>query len=499
MRPYEKIGKDERQRQRMQSPVRLWRRSRLAVLVAAVICFAVIHYRVLPLRQVVDLTSQELSTDGPKLSDTTPSQITGAAASEKTAKGICPDSPNANDILVVVRTGATEALEKLPVHFDTTLRCVPDYVVYSDFEEEIQGQHVYDVFGGISDELKASVPEFELYEHLRKHGREGLKNTTHLGSGPSGALDNPAWKLDRFKFLPMVDRALRHRPDAKWFVFVEADTYLVWQNLLEYLAMFDAEQPFYIGKHMYIGDVLFAHGGSGFVLSAAAARKVTQHRNANLAEYDTYTTKSWAGDMVLAKALRDVDVELFWAFPHFQGEPVSSLDHNVTKNNKRPWCYAPITYHHMRPIDIQKLWAFEQERHRQGNTKLLHRDVFKDYILPHLAAKVEDWDNLSMDIETDGSGSFEWCQAVCEAKTDCLRFSYAAGKCSTSTAVVLGEGANTRCMEYSAAASKCIRWQEVTQFAGSIQSGWMMERLERYVKEMDSACGQGEKDKWVVP
>jgi hypothetical protein len=208
---------------------------------------------------------------------------------------------------------------------------------------------------------------------------------------------------------------------------------------------------------MYIGDVLFAHGGSGFVLSAAAMRKVTKQRNANLVECDAYTTKSWAGDMVLAKALRDVYVKLFWDFPHFQGEQVSSLDHNVTKNDKRPSCYAPITYHHMRPIDFQKLWAFERDRQRAGKTELLHRDMFKEYIIPRLVARVEDWDNFSMDTETAGSGPFEWCQTICEAKVNCLQFSYAARQCSASTEVILGETANTRCMEYSSAASRCIR------------------------------------------
>jgi hypothetical protein len=469
-------------RPRIRSPVSFRRPSRFAVLVGAVLCFLLFYNSFLPRHHSVAFAPKG------------PGEELGVYPVRKT----CPESAIANEILVVIKTGATEVLEKLPVHFETTLRCVPDFVIYSDLEEDIQGHHVHDVFEGIGKELKESVPEFRLYDHLLAQGREGLKNTTHFGSGPSGS-QNPSWKLDRFKFLPMVDKALRHRPNAKWFLFMEADTYLVWQNLLEYLTKFDAEQALYIGKHMFIGDVLFAHGGSGFVLSAAAMRKVTERRNSHLAEYNEYTTQSWAGDMVLGKALRDVDVELFWAFPHFQGDPTSSLNHNITKNNKRPWCHPPITYHHMREVDIRKLWAFEQERRQNAKEELLHRDVFKEYVLPNLSAKVDDWDNLSMDTEIDDTGPFENCQSVCESKPECLQFSYAAKKCSTSTEVKLGESANTRCVEYSIAASKCIRWQEGTQFAGSIQSGWMMERLGRYVKEMDSMCGEGEKDKWVVP
>jgi hypothetical protein len=377
---------------------------------------------------------------------------------------------------------------------------VPDYVIYSDYEEDIQDHHVHDVFEGISPSLKASVPEFKLYEQLKKRGRETLSSTTatNIGSGPSGSQDNPSWRLDRFKFLPMVDKALRHRPDAKWFVFIEADTYLVWQNLLEYLALFDPEKPLYMGKHMYIGEELFAHGGSGFALSAAAMKKVTNRWRKHVDEYDAYTTRMWAGDFVLGKALRDVGVELFWAFPHFQGEPISSIGHNVSMADKTPWCYAPITYHHMREDDIRKLWAFEQERGRLGKTGLLHRDLFKEYILPKLAPRTEDWDNLSMDTEPGDAGPFERCQTVCEGKPACLQFSYTAGKCSTSSEVILGNEAETRCLEYSAAASRCLRWDDGAQFAGSIQSGWMMERVSDYVKDMDSLCHEEANNMWVV-
>src|SRR5690242_9377816 len=168
----------------------------------------------------------------------------------------CPQNPISKEVLVVLRTGATEVLEKLPVHFNTTLRCIPDYVIYSDYEEEFEGIHIYDVFDELSLDLKDSVPDFELYHQLKVKGRDGLSlnGIEHYGSGPSGSLGNPGWKLDKFKFLPMIDKALRHRPQAKWFVFLELDTYLMWGNLLEYLSNFDAEVPYYIGKQMFIGE-----------------------------------------------------------------------------------------------------------------------------------------------------------------------------------------------------------------------------------------------------
>lgn len=452
------------------------RRNRLKILVGAILIFVLFYDCFLPYRKTEFHLKEEKS--------------------EYTT--ICPQFPITKEILVVLRTGATEALDKLPIHFTTTLKCISEYVIYSDYEEIIQGHKIHDVLDEVSEDIKASAPEFEVYKNLRKNGRAGLETTKHHGSGPTGSLDNPSWKLDKFKFLPMVDRALKHRPDAKWFVFMEADTYLMWTNLLEYLSKIDASRELYIGKHMFIGDVLFAHGGSGFVLSAPAMRKVVQHWRSYLAEYESYTVGTWAGDMVLGKVLKDVGIPLFWAFPHFQGDPVSSLDHNVSKLERQPWCYPPITYHHMREEDIRKLWTFEQAWWRKENRALLHRDVFKKYIVPKLAAKRDHWDNLSIGSNTINTTSIGSCHVACEAEAKCLQYTYAAGTCLTSGKIRLGEEAQKSCVEYSAAASKCIRWLDSTQDGDVVQSGWMLDRLPQYLEEMDGSCHDVEDGKWVI-
>lgn len=85
-----------------------------------------------------------------------------------------------------------------------------------------------------------------MYEQLRRQGRQVIADgslSDHRGSRPFGAQENPAWKLDRFKFLPMVNKTFKYRPGAKWFVFVEADTYLVCNNLVSYLTPFNASRP----------------------------------------------------------------------------------------------------------------------------------------------------------------------------------------------------------------------------------------------------------------
>jgi hypothetical protein len=457
------------------------RRHRLKVLVGAIIAFVLFYEYILP-NPVFRSPFQE--------------------EEENYYAPNCPTYPLAKDILLVLRTGATESLQKLPIHFETTLQCIPNHVIYSDYSETIQGHRIHDVLDSVSSDIKATAPEFALYKTLQKSGRAGIQSSKHHGSGPKGSLDNPAWKLDKFKFLPMVDRALKHQPKAKWFVFIEADTYLMWTNLLAYLSKLDDATELYIGKHMYIGSNLFAHGGSGFILSSPAAHKVVAHWRKYIAEYESYTVGQWAGDMVLGKVLKDVGIRLHSAFPHFQGDAVWALDYNSSSPEedgfRRLWCYAPITYHHMSPGDIRNQWAIEQDWRRKGGEVILHRDVFRTFVWPRLTDRLDHWDNLSMRQEDGNVTSVEECQDVCKARKSCLQYRYTNGKCFTSDQIRLGEDASKGCVEYSAAAGKCIRWNEWVELDVNIQSGWIMERIPRYIAEMDDMC-DGEKDgKWVV-
>jgi hypothetical protein len=279
----------------------------------------------------------------------------------------CSQSALADDVLVVLRTGATESRQKLPVHFRTTLRCVPNFLIVSDFDEEIEGHAVHDVLGGVTEARKKEHADFKLYHHLRKHGRRGLEGqqviNAQSGSSKGDYLntENDGWKLDKWKFLPMIDRAYEKMPDAKWFVFIEADTYLVWNNLLEYLSNFDANKPYYIGKHLYINDVEFGYGGAGIIMSNPAMQKASEQRSINMKDYEDFTASHWVGDCALGKVMEDVKVPLHRAFPHLQGDAPATMDPAIIKIDRDAWCYPAVTYHHVSPSEIEELWRFEQD------------------------------------------------------------------------------------------------------------------------------------------
>ncbi|KKZ64010.1 hypothetical protein EMCG_01671 [[Emmonsia] crescens] len=385
----------------------------------------------------------------------------------------CLSIPGLNDIHVVLKTGATEALKKLPVHSNTTLRCIPYFTIFSDFEEDIAGFHTHDVLRGVDDEIKNTHPEFELYTSLRDSGRGALSawNVTDEQSAPFGKPNNPGWALDKWKFLPMMHETLKVRKGAKWYVFMEADTYIIWPNLLAWLGQLNADELYYLGSPVQLGTVPFAHGGSGFVLSHAALKRVTKFHSTRVKEWDEFTHQQWAGDAVLGKALHDAGVELHWSWPMLQGERPWTLDYQSTGFEKSPWCYPPVAYHHMAPDYIQAVWDFENNwRRENGNKFILHSDVFQKLVEPRFSKPGQDWDNMSSD-PIEGVQNATDCAAKCADDAECFQYSYELESCRTSKSAKGG-----------------VRNPVVV-------SGWMTEKINHKVAQLGSC----KKIEWIRP
>ncbi|KAL4941639.1 hypothetical protein BDV06DRAFT_177909 [Aspergillus oleicola] len=372
----------------------------------------------------------------------------------------CPPLPGIEDILVIMKTGVTEALEKVPVHFQTTLRCIPNYVIYSDFEEKIGDVQVHDAFRNVDPLVKQNNPDFQIYNRLSKRGREGLESHDFADEANSaiGKPNNPGWKLDKWKFLPMVKEAYEHKPDAKWFVFMEADTYYSWPTLLAWLSHFDASKPYYIGTETQIADVIFAHGGSGFMLSNPAMKLAATEYAERTDELHEYTDQHWAGDCVLGKVLSNVGVQLSFSWPILQNTNIGELDEFTTTFYRKPWCFPAVAFHHLSPSDVRFLYDFERERLAKGSRPLLHSDVFKELIFPELSSVRDNWDNLS-DQEQPTLITFQECQSYCEGAVGCVQFVMRDGKCYTGATPRLG--------------SKNL----------SVRSGWMINKIEEMVEQ----------------
>lgn len=153
-------------------------------------------------------------------------RVTISGGKTFSSQSSCSNLPGANETLVVLKTGSTELDDKLPVHLKTTVRCYPNYMIFSDYEEDYQGVRIYDALEFVDKNTRDTHPDFELWRRLKAQGREAIissgfgKAGTDISSW-TGNKDNPGWKLDKWKFLSMVKKTLLEYPDMKWYVFAE--------------------------------------------------------------------------------------------------------------------------------------------------------------------------------------------------------------------------------------------------------------------------------------
>ncbi|KAF2767477.1 hypothetical protein EJ03DRAFT_276089, partial [Teratosphaeria nubilosa] len=222
--------------------------------------------------------------------------------------------------------GSTEVYDKLPIHMATTFACAVDHLVYSDLEQYFGNMHVRDALTLTSPNLRHEHEEFEQYRRVQQH--------VMMAGDVAELRGDKSWKLDKWKFMPMISDAFATcGRSKKWYVFVEAHTYISLHNLLLWLRVLDPHKAVYAGAQVMIGDSEFGHGGSGFVLSQPAARRLSDAYLQNMTRWEDQLVKECCGNKVMAEVLLAAEppVHLLRAsFPHTQGENVASLDWSPT-------------------------------------------------------------------------------------------------------------------------------------------------------------------------
>ncbi|RDW72703.1 uncharacterized protein DSM5745_07875 [Aspergillus mulundensis] len=387
----------------------------------------------------------------------------------------CPPLPGLDNIVLVLKTGVTESATKLPIHRNTTLRCIPNYIVWSDYDENIADIPVHDVLYNESSSLH-QLPDFNLYTRVQEQGRDAL--TSHDLSGvreesTAFGKSNPGWKLDKWKFVPMISHTLKqfHSPQNKWYVFVEADTYILLPNLLSWLGRLDASRPWYLGNQMQIRDILFAHGGSGFILSRPAIEAANGIILDKRGYWDAITQSEWAGDCVLGILLGQAGVELTWSWPMLQLAPPKEIEFFGMNYGRRMWCFPAVSFHHLEPGEIRELVRVERGivgQRGRADEPITWRDIFLNLARPAMVSDEDgdgvrrDWDNGASE-DKGVTLSVQDCRDLCAADRYCLQFVRRAdGTC------LFGRDAR------------------VGGHAPGAESGWLTERIDKAAKMLGS-------------
>lgn len=309
---------------------------------------------------------------------------------------------NAEEVFLMLKTGSTVLWDRFPIHLLTTLTRVPYFSLYSDGPSSIAGHEVIDILSNVTETTKKSK-DFELYHNLVKL-RDNHVNSITKESDLKGG-----WELDKYKNLPMLAHALETAPKSvKWFIFMDGDTYIFLDNLMDYLKDLDASKPLYLGSSALFRGLPFAHGGSGVALSRAALQQSLGDHPEWVHDLERETRRSCCGDYMVAYMLDKINVSVSRGYDYpnmgwkFQGQPYWNLN-----ANPETWCQKVVSFHHVTPLEVELLWEYERLLGPEGRKNITYGDIYFDFVSPYIEERMTDWNNLAQKWETSKAKDLE--------------------------------------------------------------------------------------------
>jgi Fringe-like len=271
---------------------------------------------------------------------------------------VCGGLRSGKRIVITLNTGATEILERVPTLLKTSLLCAPNVYIFSDLAHTLGDRQVYDSLDTVPAEVMKGNTDFDLYRKQLE-----LKDPVKVAEFLKGMKDPKfpdtaaAWTLDKYKKLHILEKAWDLQPEMDWYLHIDADTYVIWSSLVEWLAKLDPTKESYLGSLSFINNLPFGHGGSGMLMSGAAMRNFVVHHNGTAGRWDYKIHKECCADWVLAQILKEYGMKLMNSWPTIQGESQSTIPFDGTR-----WCQPLVTMHHVSPFEAQQMGDFEAKR-----------------------------------------------------------------------------------------------------------------------------------------
>jgi hypothetical protein len=142
---------------------------------------------------------------------------------DKSYDELCASFPRhmLNYVQPILKMGYGEDRAKVDAQLETVSACLGgDLLIFSDLDESVRGHNVIDILADLP------APYFNLTENpdmqhyvwqraMRANGTLGDKEKAKKING---------WILDKYKFLPMIQRAWLAKPNKPFYLFYETDT-----------------------------------------------------------------------------------------------------------------------------------------------------------------------------------------------------------------------------------------------------------------------------------
>ncbi|KAI8607017.1 hypothetical protein BC830DRAFT_221852 [Chytriomyces sp. MP71] len=218
---------------------------------------------------------------------------------------------------------------------------------------------------------------------------------------------------------------------------MDDDSYIFLDTMHNYLADFNASEPYYIGASnrfkgcgikSYSESPRFAHG-SAIVLSHVALKRLQPHIDKCIVDYQ----ECFAGDVRTALCLRDAGINLtraegrgFWKF---------APNHEFTWP-KDP-CSKPIVFHHLLSEQIQRLYTLERHP-RNPHIGVTTSEIYHAFYTPK-----HKFDNIARrgekPLAVHENATETACLDACVLDTECVVWTMEAGKCELFDQVFEGK------------------------------------------------------------
>ena len=351
-------------------------------------------------------------------------------------------------IQVVLKTGAADDESRTNAQLSTVIKCISNILIVSD------GNHTYgrdhqaiDTLADLPPNTYLKPEDYLVYEAQRNASRESRK----LQQGHKG------WVIDKYKFLPEVEKAIERNNVAEWYVFLESDTYMFWDNVFRLLENYNSSVPYYFGSPSpgkkyqsgsdpeNEGQVWFAYGGAGFILSTAAAHRLVDRPSNSIGlkgprlaiEYMEDIRADCCGDSILGWALHDkAGISIGGLWPMFSPHRLENIPFG-----KDYWCEPVISLHKTHPFLYKDLWSWENERRSASEHPVLYRDLL--FSFHGNFSQCENWDaafdaGFQLPDNSTVHTSLDACRTGCFQHNDCMQYTWHGRHCYYAKALYIG-------------------------------------------------------------
>lgn len=433
---------------------------------------------------------------------------------EKLATQMLPFPLEHDHIIVTVKTTAVDVHEQLPpVLLFTDPKYHDSMIFMSDLRMDLGTFHIEDVLDRYNMEFISSHKELERYAQQLHYYRYKMQLDPLREDNEVKEKEIQA-DLDKYKILRMLQRAWELRPERKWYVFAEADTYLVRNNLESWLGQFDSSEPIvFANTPDPSSPTPNGFGGNTFVVSVQVMRNLFKDRENNLNQWNLKIPDFPSAFEVLRGALSaELNVDFNQSWPGLSGFHPITVPYGPGL-----WCEPIVALHSVNPAARSDIWRFERDRTVEHHVRdpLTFADLWGRFIQGEdMSHYRENWDNLASGPENAkwnilfdgvqhqthtqyhlhrhtirdsqgamrGEDSLEACRDACDDHPHCMQWSYSSSPISN-----YNENGDTRCHlsrslrlgEYRGPV-EIERDGEVTKLDWN--SGWRKDRFEQWMR-----------------